>query len=149
MLPSSTSTLSSGPALWSELSIDCRMMQSDFILLIVGKDDSKKTFLIPRHIVSRIGMLLSEMKLETPQDGSTITVELPDDSSVAFIYLYFYYFFDDVKFPPFKTSDCDTPGLQRQIEQQAYELCQTWVLGDKYRIPGLQNCAMFRLCRLL
>jgi hypothetical protein len=94
-------------------------------------------------------MFPKEMELEPPLDGSPITVEVPHDSPAAFTYFYSYIFFHDVKFPPIDNYDCHLPELQQQREQHVYEVCQTWVLGDKYSIPGLQNCAMFRLCQML
>lgn len=124
-------------------------MHSDPIRFIVGKDEDEKTFLIPRDILSRSGVFPKDMNLSTSSDGEPITINLPDESPSAFTSFYSYIFFHDVKFPPLKESDPEVPEIQQQREKYVHELCQTWVLGDKYSIPGLQNCAIFRLCRLL
>ena len=124
-------------------------MLSSPICFVVGRGDAETTFSIPRDILSRSGMFPKEMQFSPPSHSDSISIELPDESPTAFTYFYSYIFFNDVRFPTIPEFDSEAPDTLRQREQMIHELCQTWVLGDKYSIPGLQNCAVYRICEMI
>ena len=80
--------------------------------------------------------------LENATSGSDQEIiPLHDDSPVAFTYFHYYVYHKDVKFPVVTN--------HHELENYVRELCETWVFGDKYDIPGLQNCVSYELCKVL
>ena len=124
-------------------------MHSDRIPITVGKDETEKTFLIPRDFLARSGLFPQDMELKASSDGSVEPISLPDESPIVFSYFFYYIYYFDVRFPDIPEFKPDDTDVQTQREQYVSELCQTWVFGDKYSIPGLQNCAMYKLCEIL
>ena len=78
---------------------------------------------------------------------------LQDDSLVAFKYFQKYVRRRDVNFPtapsPFEVEGDRKISSREKYDRFVDELYQTWILGDKYGIPGLQNCAIYNHCDVL
>lgn len=118
-----------------------RATHSASISVRVG-DPNPRTFAIPKGVLCEYSWFANALKDGCFTEGETQVIKLPDDFPQAFGYFYYYIYHKDVAFT-------ETPEDDGKRRRHVHELCETWVFGDKYGIPGLQNCAMMRLCQVL
>ena len=114
---------------------------------MVGKEE--KEFFIPRALFALEGWIPNDLLPEHSSKAGSEAIALPDESPIAFGYYHYYIYHQDVAFPDIPSCDPEQPERKAKAAQYVHELCQTWIFGDKYNLPGLQNCAMFRLCEVL
>lgn len=119
-------------------------MHTDKLRFVVGDNGREKEFLIPRSVFEQYSWFPSDL-----MRNSLESIRLDKESPIAFTYFHYYLYHQDVTFGEAPVFDEGRPETQKKREQFVTELCDTWIFGDKYGIPGLQNCAMFKLIEVL
>lgn len=109
--------------------------------------------MIPRDFLAQADMFPKDMLDHHLANTPNEAIELPDESPEVFTFFHYYLYHYDVTFPDepcvANEADASDENVKAATEQYVDILCQTWVFGDKYLVPGLQNCAMYKLCEML
>ncbi|KAK5119787.1 hypothetical protein LTR85_007363 [Meristemomyces frigidus] len=117
------------------------------ITITVGSDvesERTKIFRIPTSLLITYDWFAKALEPSHFKEGGTNSITLADDLTHAFTAFHYYLFHKDLTFPdpPKAAGDGGQSGSRQRYVQK---LCEIWVFGDKYGIPGMQNCAMFKL----
>lgn len=115
----------------------------------VGVAPDSKTYTVPKPLLRTITWFDTALREAQFKEGATNHIKLPDDSAEAFEAFIYYLYHDRLAF---ETVDCETVDCETAegVGEEQFELCcKTWIFGDKYNIPGMQNAALMRVCELL
>ncbi|KAK4542970.1 hypothetical protein LTR36_005968 [Oleoguttula mirabilis] len=121
---------------------DLFRMHGDKVTVTVGQDEAKKTFTVSKELLCSQSKWFAKALDGRFKEGITGTVELPHDSSQVFAAFYYHLHHRVLAFTPLDT-------MSKPLELQLLECLNIWIFGDKYELPGLQNCASLRACEMM
>ena len=118
-------------------------VNSDLVIVKVGHGNDAKQFRFPKALLcSRSTWFRTAFQGARFSEGATNIVHLPEDCPRTFEAFQFFIFEQDLVFVDLNEKQT---GLEEELD-----LCfKIWILGDKYLMPGLQNCVMQRICSIL
>lgn len=114
-----------------------------------GEGEAQESFHVPKSLICEYEWFAKALEPDRFQEGKTNSINLAHDPPNAFTDFFYYIFHKDLQrsgLPNYLVGSDEPEESRHRYTQQ---LCETWVFGDKYGVPGLQNCAMFELCRTL
>ncbi|KAK5684659.1 hypothetical protein LTR17_027159 [Elasticomyces elasticus] len=117
----------------------------ELVTVRVGDGEEIRDFKLPKALLcARVAWFNSALRDERFLEGNTGIITLPEDDPSIFVAVHYYIYNQTLSFAqiPEREEDCT------RAEQIAYCI-RVWILGHKYCMTGLQNCAMQRACLLL
>ncbi|KAK4978166.1 hypothetical protein LTR42_002543 [Elasticomyces elasticus] len=122
-----------------------RQAHDKLITVRVGSGEGLRDFKIPKALLcARIAWFDSALRDERFLEGNTGIVTLPEDDPSIFVAVHYYIYNQTLSFAQVPKRE----GESTRAEQITYCI-RVWILGHKYCMVGLQNCAMQRACLLL
>ncbi|KAK5739181.1 hypothetical protein LTR17_005482 [Elasticomyces elasticus] len=117
----------------------------ELITVRVGSGEGLRDFKLPKALLcARVAWFDSALRDERFLEGNTGIITLPEDDPGIFLAVHYYIYNQTLSFAQIPESDGDST----RAKQIAYCI-RIWILGHKYCMTGLQNCAMQRACLLL
>ncbi|KAK5706224.1 hypothetical protein LTR97_001211 [Elasticomyces elasticus] len=122
-----------------------RDMHDELVIVRVGQDDNIREFRLPKALLrARIAWFDKALHDGHFQESATGVIMLPEDDPNTFTAVHYYIYHQTLSFPQLPETDEDSAR-----SKQLAECIRIWIMGHKYCITGLQNCAMQRACALL
>ena len=114
----------------------------DRVTINVGQGTEQQSFVVAKDLlVARSTWFAKALEGQFLEASSNI-INLPDDPPTAYAALLFYLHHGNLNFTAVG------PGEPSGVGEQIHECALVWILGDKYDLPTMQNCAMRRACTL-
>ncbi|KAK4888049.1 hypothetical protein LTR27_013008 [Elasticomyces elasticus] len=122
-----------------------RQTHDELITVRVGSGEGLRDFKLPKALLcARVAWFDSALRDERFLEGKTGVITLPEDDPNIFVAVHYYIYNQTLSFAQIPGREEDST----RAEQIAYCI-RVWILGHKYCMVGLQNCAMQRICLLL
>ena len=122
----------------------CRQVQSEHVTIVVDKHGETTTFSIPKALLcAKSTVVATAFKEDAFLEGATNMLRLETHSAAAFKGLVYYLYNEDLAF------HSGDSKYRASLSQELRTCYQMWVLGDKYDLSGLSNCAKMRICQIL
>jgi hypothetical protein len=130
------------------------LISTPSVIIHVGEGSGRKTFTVPKGLLCQAPWFAKALRENGFKEGTKNVITLPKDDPQAFEIFVFYLCHKAVQFERIpdvdEFDDATTQEASAKWRLSDLQIClATWVFGEKYDLPHLQNLVLLQACNTL